>query len=153
MHGELKCDPSGAGRIVFSAGATLRCIDAPGNRSAVTLASVRPHKGRLLLRIEGVDDADAAQAYANATLFAPRDAIVLDEGEFFDEDLAGCSVRGLDGREYGSVERVEHYPASDMLIVAGRMVPMVAAIVKEIDVRNRQIVIDPPSGLLDDDSV
>jgi ribosomal 30S subunit maturation factor RimM len=36
-----------------------------------------------------------------------------------------------------------------MLVVDGRMVPMVGAIVKEVDVERRRIVIDPPEGLLE----
>jgi 16S rRNA processing protein RimM len=58
-------------------------------------------------------------------------------------------VAGVDGAHYGTVERVEHYPASDMLVVGGRMIPMVRAIVSEIDLTHRRIVVDPPLGLLD----
>jgi ribosomal 30S subunit maturation factor RimM len=36
-----------------------------------------------------------------------------------------------------------------MLVVAGHLVPMVRAIVCEIDLGRRCIVIDPPAGLLD----
>jgi 16S rRNA processing protein RimM len=82
-------------------------------------------------------------------LFAEREVVPLNEGEFFDSDLVGCEVVGIDGTRYGSVERVEHYPASDMLVVTGRMVPMVAAIVRDVDMTARRITIDPPAGLLD----
>lgn len=146
--GELKCDPSNAGRIVFSAGAELRC-DVDGVSRVVRLRSVRAHKGRLLVTLEGVGDATAAQRYAGAVLFASRERIPLGEGEFFDEDLVGCSVVSVDGVACGDVERVEHYPASDMLVVRGRLVPMVAAIVRDVDTAARRIVIDPPAGLLD----
>lgn len=113
------------------------------------IGNVRSHKGRLLLRLEGVDDANAARAYVGAEFSVARERVVLDPGEFFDDDLVGCAVRGQDGREYGAVERVEHYPASDMLIVNGQMVPMVAAIVKRIDLGERIVSIDPPAGLLE----
>jgi 16S rRNA processing protein RimM len=58
-------------------------------------------------------------------------------------------VVGVDGTSYGSVERVEHYPASDMLVVGGKMVPMVRTIVNEIELESSRIVIDPPNGLMD----
>lgn len=144
----MKCDPTSAGRIVFSPGVRLRCT-LNGRESTVTLTSVRPHKDRLLVRIEGVDDADAAKAYAGARLFAPRENVALQEGEFLDEDLVGCEVTGVDGTAYGKVERVEHYPASDMLVVRGFMVPMVRAIVREVDLAAGTIVIDPPAGLFE----
>jgi 16S rRNA processing protein RimM len=148
IAGELKCDPTNAGRIVFSAGAELRC-EVGNDSRVVRLRSVRAHKGRLLVTFEGVADAQTAQRFAGAVLYAPRERIPLGEGEFFDEDLVGCVVVGSAGEIFGDVERVEHYPASDMLVVRGRLVPMVGAIVREIDTHARRIVIDPPAGLLD----
>ncbi|MFY9720010.1 MAG: ribosome maturation factor RimM [Candidatus Cybelea sp.] len=148
IRGELKCDPTSAGRIVFSPGATLRCERA-GESSLVRLTHIRAHKGRLLIRIEGVEDAEDAQAYAGGVFYASRGDVPLNEGEYLDADLVGCMVRGLDDGEYGTVERVEHYPASDMLVVAGRLVPMVRAIVRQIDLAGRRIIIDPPAGLFD----
>jgi 16S rRNA processing protein RimM len=98
---------------------------------------------------EGVSDAETAQRFAGAVLYAPREQIPLGEGEFFDRDLVGCTVVNEGGEIYGAVERVEHYPASDMLVVSGHLVPMVAAIVRTIDLPARRIVIDPPAGLFD----
>jgi 16S rRNA processing protein RimM len=125
----------------------LRCVRGDAT-SIVTIAGVREHKNRLLIRVAGVDDADEANAYAGAVLYAPRVEIALEPGEYLDADLVGCAVFGKDGTAYGTVERVEHYPASDMLIVDGRMVPMVRAIVIEIALDRRRIVIDPPEGLM-----
>jgi 16S rRNA processing protein RimM len=102
----------------------------------------------LLIRVTGVEDANAAAGYAGALLYAPRAAISLHEGEYLDDDLVGCAVLGTDGKAYGNVDRVEHYPSSDMLVVNGQMVPMVAAIVIKIDLAARCILIDPPAGLL-----
>lgn len=148
MRGELKCDPTSAGRTLFTPGAEFRCERA-GESSTIRVTQVRPHKGRLLICVDGIADADAAAAYAGATLYAPRELVTLAPGEYLDDDLVGCTVCARDGAEYGTVERVEHYPASDMLVVGGRMVPMVGAIVAEIDLTRRRIVIDPPAGLLD----
>jgi 16S rRNA processing protein RimM len=148
VHGELKCDPTTAGRIVFLPGAVLRC-ERGDSSSSIRLTAVRPHQKRLLLRIEGVDDATAAQAYVGATLHAPRERADLAPGEYLDADLVGCRVLGSDGTPYGTVERVEHYPASDMLIVDGHYVPMVGAIVSHVDVGAKRVVVDPPEGLFD----
>jgi 16S rRNA processing protein RimM len=148
VRGELKCDPTSAGRTAIFAGANLRC-ERDVESSVVRITAVRTHGRRLLLRIEGVEDADAAGKYAGALLFAAREQIALDAGEYLDDDLVGCIVADVRGKEHGAVERVEHYPSSDMLVVGGRMIPMVAAIVKEIDLERRRISIDPPAELLD----
>jgi len=102
-----------------------------------------------LIRAEGIDDADAAQALTGSVLYAPRERLDVGAGEFLDADLVGCCVAGIDGTDYGVVEAVEHFPSSDMLVVDGTLVPMVAAIVREIDAGARRIVIDPPAGLFE----
>jgi 16S rRNA processing protein RimM len=148
LRGELKCDATSAGRGLIVPGAAFRCV-RNGEAETVRIASARPHKGRLLVSLEGSEDAGAAERYVGGTLEAQRGEIPLSEGEYLDVDLIGCAVNGLDGRSYGTVLRVEHFPASDMLVVDRGMVPMVAAIVKSVDPARRQIVIDPPAGLLD----
>lgn len=149
LAGELKCDPSKAGRAIFSVGINLRC-DANREWRDVRIAAVRAHKGRLLVRFDGVNDCDAAQSFVGATLYAERERIALDPGEFLDADLIGCAVRGIDGVQHGVVEQVEHFPASDMLVVDGHRIPMVDAIVRSVDLSNRLIIVDPPAGLFDE---
>ncbi|MBV8117454.1 MAG: 16S rRNA processing protein RimM [Candidatus Eremiobacteraeota bacterium] len=148
IRGEMKCDPTTAGRIVFSAGATLRC--QVGMVSATLhIVGVRPHQGRLLIRAEGIDDAVAAKGYTGAVLYAPREQLEVAADEYLDADLIGCRVDGVDGTAYGAVEAVEHFPSSDMLVVARTLVPMVRAYVVSIDVSGKRIVIDPPAGLFE----
>jgi 16S rRNA processing protein RimM len=146
VRGELKCDPTNAGRTLVLAGAEFRCdlSDVP-----IRLAAVRPHKGRLLVRVDGIDDADAAERFRGAMLYTSRDRVEVAPGEYLDADLVGCEVFGDDGHRYGVVDSVAHYPASDMLIVAGVMVPMVSEFIRSVDVAARRIVIAPPAGLFD----
>lgn len=150
VRGEIKCDPSNAGRTLFVAGARFGLQSADGYREIV-VTGVREHKGRLLIRIEGIESVEAAQALNGASLSVERDRIDLGSDEYLDDDLCGLEVRAVDGRNYGPVERVEHWPSSDMLVVGGRMVPMVRAIVLKIDVNGGYITVDPPLGLLDGD--
>ena len=151
IRGELKCDPTSAGRAVFSVGAELRC-EVNGTSRHVRIHTLREHKGRLLITLDGVQDATAAEAFVGATFYAERERIELEPGEYLDIDLIGCNVRSPHGLNYGEVQRVEHYPASDMLIVGGRMLPMVKAFVRSIDLNKKEIVVEVPAGLLDDDS-
>jgi len=152
LRGELKCDPSPAGRTVFSVGADVQCV-CDGRSETVRIESLREHKGRLLIRLRGAQDATGAQRYVGATLSADRSRIELASDEYLDEDLVGCTVRDAEGAVHGRVERVEHFPASDMLIVNRRMLPMVREFVRSIDVHTREIIVAVPPGLLDDDSV
>lgn len=144
----MKCDPTTSGRILFQVGAELRGERA-GTSFSLRVTAVRAHKGRLLIRAEAIEDADAARALNGAVLYAPRERLDVGTGEFLDADLVGCRVAGVDGTDYGVVAAVEHFPSSDMLVVNATLVPMVAAIVREIDLGARRVVIDPPAGLFE----
>ncbi|HET9029631.1 MAG TPA: ribosome maturation factor RimM [Candidatus Aquilonibacter sp.] len=151
IRGELKCDPTSSGRSLFVEGAALTC-QRGGNREIVHLESVREHKGRLLIALEEAQDATAAERFIGATFYASRDELDVAQGEYLDVDLVGCEVVSIEGARYGTVTRVEHYPASDMLIVGKYMLPMVAAFIKDIDVAAKTITVEVPPGLLDDNA-
>ncbi len=119
------------------------------NASALRITQVREHKGRLLLTFEGLDDAIAAGRFVGSTLFAPRADIRLDAGEYLDRDLVGCAVIDSVGKRLGTVERVDHYPANDMLVVDGALLPMVGAFIELVDIAGKMVrVADLPAGLL-----
>ena len=148
VHGELKCDPTTAARSLFVVNAEFG-FKSRTHEGKLRIESVREHQRRLLVRFHGITNRNEAQTLVGATLFARKEQLKLEAGEFLDADLIGCNVTGIDGRHWGAVERVEHYPASDILVVNGRMLPMVGAIVRSIDVTSRKIVVDPPAGLLE----
>ena len=151
IRGELKCDPTSSGRALFFEGAALTC-DVRGTRTTVHLEHVREHKGRLLITLAEAHDATSAEGYVGATFFASRDDLDVADDEYLDVDLTGCRVVSVDGRAYGTVGRVDHYPASDMLIVGSYMLPMVGAFIRSIDIASKTITVDVPPGLLDDDA-
>jgi 16S rRNA processing protein RimM len=152
IRGVLKCDPTSSGRALFFEGAELQC-DVEGRRVTVHLESVREHKGRLLIALDEAPDATSAEKYVGATFYASRNELDVSEGEYLDFDLIGCDVIGEAGKPYGKVIRVEHYPASDMLIVGKHMLPMVGAFIKNIDIAQKTIIVDVPPGLLDDEAL
>lgn len=150
VRGELKCDPTPVGRDLLAAGE--RFVAVHGNTvRAVTIASIRPHKGRVLVRFEQIADANAAAALVGWELRAERSRVRLAPGEYLSDDLIGCTVYDAAGTALGDVRAVEHYPASDMLVVRGGMIPLVRAFVREIDITARRIVVEIPDGLLERD--
>ena len=156
LRGELKIAASRVGEDALAPGLSVRATLADGSSRALRVRAMRLHKGRPLLAFEGVEDANAAEALVGATLAVDRSAVSLDEGEYFDEDLAGCVLLDSVGVELAQVLAVEHYPAQDVLIVEPRgargkraMVPLVRAFVKNVDVRMKRITVEVPAGLLD----
>jgi 16S rRNA processing protein RimM len=152
IRGELKCDPTSAGRMLFSERAHLRVGLKSGASEDVQLASVREHKGRLLIRLRGVESANDAERYVGATFYAGRDRIELESGEYLDVDLVGCMLYDPQEKMLGMVSAVQHYPSSDMLVVNGNLVPMIHEFIKSIDVTAKRIAVELPPGLLDDEN-
>jgi 16S rRNA processing protein RimM len=141
--------------------------DSPGQRFApgarfgtgagrtLTVDSVRPHAGALLVRFAGVPDRSAAQALLGTVLTIEiSDLPELDDpDEYYDHQLEGLAAVGTDGAALGTVREVVHAPAHDLLVLeTGQgdvLVPFVRAIVPEVDLAAGRLVLDPPAGLLD----
>jgi 16S rRNA processing protein RimM len=99
---------------------------------------------RPILRLRGVDDRAGAEALREADLFVERAAAPpLPEGEYWPEDLEGCSVVTPDGRKLGVVAAMRALPSCEVLEVGDLLVPMVGDAVVSIDVDARRIVVDP----------
>jgi 16S rRNA processing protein RimM len=124
--------------------------------STLTIESVRPHLGKLIIAFDGVHDRNLADELRGVLLCVKRADIepITDPDEFSDHDLVGLIAVSTDGVELGKVRRIEHAPASDLLVLRlpdGRdaLVPFVKAIVPEVDVAAGRVVLTPPGGLFD----
>lgn len=154
VRGEVSVDVSTDDPGVrFAPGSSL-ATDRPG-LGPLTVESVRPHSGRLLVRFAGVGDRTAAEALRGALLVVDASDIPpsADPDEFHDQQLIGLRAVTADGAEIGEVVDVEH-PGQDLLIIrrgdgGDALVPFVRALVPEVDVPGGRIVIDPPPGLLE----
>ncbi|MEJ5927363.1 ribosome maturation factor RimM [Corynebacterium sp. H128] len=116
----------------------------------LTIASIREHQGRLLIKFEEIPDRTAADSLRGTKFFA--DPIYDEDDGFYDHELEGLHVI-LDGKQIGTVTGISHGPAQSLLEVeiAGRevLIPFVAEIVPEVDLEAGTATITPPEGLLD----
>jgi 16S rRNA processing protein RimM len=151
LRGELKLDASRIGDDAIRPGLTVALRLPDGTLRDVTIAAVRRQKDRPLIRIAGIDDADAAQALVGAQLTIAREDAPLSTGEYFDEDLVGCRLLDEAGIERGVVVDVLHYPNQDLLVIgaARALLPLVAAFIGSVDVARKEIRVTVPAGLLD----
>jgi 16S rRNA processing protein RimM len=111
-------------------------------------------KGRVVLKLAGYDSIEAAEALRNYEVCVPEsEAVELDEGEFFDWELAECEVETLDGTRIGRVTEVMRTGGTEILVVKGEdkeyLVPFSETICVEVDIEKKVIKVDPPEGLLD----
>ncbi len=116
----------------------------------MAIDSVRPTSGALLVKLDGIDDRDAAQAMAGAEIEIGRDQVVLAEGEYLLADLPGCAVVDTAGNSLGAIAKVWHGP-QDLLVIHDatheRLLPLVPQFVIEVDMAARRVVVDPPEDL------
>jgi 16S rRNA processing protein RimM len=156
IRGELAVDVrTDSPQERFALGAVVAARLRDGSSRPLTLSAVREHGERLLVRFDEVPDRDAAEILRGALLLADTDSLppTDDPDEFYDHELEGLTAVLLDGTEVGIVREVLHSAAGELLAIdraAGELlVPFVQAIVPEVDIAGRRVVLDPPEGLLD----
>lgn len=156
LKGALKLElytDNPARRFVPGAEFTLQVPEAsPWHGKTITVREYRVMNGNHVVFLEGVEDRTAAEGLVRAILWIDEDDEVEDDA-WYDHQLTGLDVV-RDDVVIGSVVRIEHLPAQDLLIVthAGRevMVPFVQAIVPTVDLAARRVVVTPPAGLFEE---
>ena len=159
LRGEVTVDVrTDEPELRFADGVTLRAEPPAGSASrltAVTVAGTRWHQGVLLARFEEVGDRNAAEAARGIVLHAtlPADASPEHPDEFYDHQLIGLEAVDLDGAPLGTVNRVVHGGAQDLLQIRtpdrrDALVPFVAALVPEVDVAGGRVVVADRPGLV-----
>ena len=111
-------------------------------------------KGRIVLKFAGVDTPEAAEELRGADICIPESAAVeLEEDEFFEWQLIGCSVETVGGQPLGVVSELMRTGGTDLLTVDSSdrqyLIPFAGSICVEIDLPGKLIKVDPPEGLLD----
>lgn len=130
---------------------TPRSVQLKGGRQL-------PGKEMYVVRLEGIDSRDAAEALVGEQLLVPAsDRPKLARGEFHLLDLVGLEVRLEEGGTVvGQVRNLIH-AGNDLLEVelsaerGGRtiLIPFVKAIVPTVQLKDGWIGITPPPGLLE----
>ncbi|HYB81317.1 MAG TPA: ribosome maturation factor RimM [Mycobacterium sp.] len=140
----------------FASGNTLRAKQSRGGgERSYVVESAREHSGRLLVRLAGVGDRDAADALRGTLFVVDSDELPpIDEPDtYYDHQLEGLQVRTTTGQDVGVVAEVLHTAAGELLAVrrdSGEvLVPFVSAIVTSVSLDDHLVEIDPPEGLLD----
>jgi len=116
----------------------------------VRVTSSWPHKGRHVLKLEGVDSIEDAERIRGAEIgIAESDLEALPEGSFYHHQLKGLHVMDGGGEEVGVVEDVlETGAGAPVLVVQGRegetLLPFAEGFVKTVDLAEARIVVERP---------
>jgi 16S rRNA processing protein RimM len=125
-----------------------------GHRQLMALEDSWEYKGRIVVKFAGIDDIGLAEAFVGFWIKIPADqAMPLPEGTYYDHDLVGCFVQDTRGNRIGIVSEVLHLGGNSCLVVKNPgqeiLIPAVESICVRISTREKQILVDPPEGLMD----
>ncbi len=120
----------------------------------LVVTSARVQNGRPVVGFAGVDDVDAAAPLVGCELRIHEHALrTLEDGRYYEHQLAGCRVETVTGEYVGTVVRVDGGIGASRLVVDGEkgevLIPFVTDICPDIDMVARRIRIDPPAGLIE----
>jgi len=128
--------------------------ESPWFGKTVTVSELKWFNSSPVLFLKDVSDRTQAESLIKAILLVeqPLDVSPAEPDAWYDHQLAGLKVI-RDGAEIGTLIRVEHMPAQDLLVIkteeAEVLLPFVKAFVPRVDVSAGVIEITPPGGLFE----
>ena len=136
------------GEVVVTLSSNVTERVAPGSEliaddRRLVVAASRPHQGKWLVRFEGMERREDAEALGRPVLFGePLD----DPDALWVHEMLGAPVVDASGIERGTVAEVHDNPAADLLLLSsGAIVPL--NFVERFD--DGVIHVDVPDGLFE----
>jgi 16S rRNA processing protein RimM len=154
LHGALRVRTDNPDSTTLGALERLFVETATGRREFNVLSVSALGGGHQRVVLEGIDDADAAQALrGGAVMVTAADLPPLKDGEFYYFQIAGAEVILTDGRRLGTIEDIMPTGGHDVWVVRDGqrevLVPVIADVVKAMDLEARRVTIEAVPGLLD----
>ena len=131
----------------------LHLRDDAGHVTTARGESVRPHKDRWLIKLEGIDSIEQADTLRGVDLCLPRRELPdLPDGWYYEADLEGCRVIDRRLGELGTVEALIVDCAQPQILVrlvggSAAPIPWVRAFIREVDLEGRLIGVQLPPGI------
>jgi len=153
VHGELKVHLL---TDIPNRFAELETVFVGANHTSYSIQSVRPYKGEMIvLKLIGIDDANAAEPLRNQELSIPLSELAkLPTDSYYQHDILGLHVLTLDGQELGQIVEIIVTGSNDVYSIkkpegSQVLIPAIKDVIKQIDLIRRTMHIDPLPGLLD----
>jgi 16S rRNA processing protein RimM len=113
---------------------------------SIELKSGKLHNDVLVVKLEGINDRDAAFACKGLQVAVPRDLLPeLDDSEYYWSDLIGLAVKNQQGVEFGQIVDVFETGANDVIVVKGeieRLIPFAEQTIIEVDIKQQTMLVD-----------
>jgi 16S rRNA processing protein RimM len=130
-------------------------LDKKGEQK-LTIIGVKYQKNMLILKFEGYNHINDVERLKNRELYINRETqgAVLEDQEFYVEDLIGLDVVTEDSTNYGVIRDVIHNKSQDLLEIKNGdktwFLPFVDAFIVELDFDNNKVVVELIEGIIDE---
>lgn len=116
-------------------------------RREARVTEARTGNGRVIVKLEGLDDRDAAREWVGAEIAVERRQLPpCGPGEYYWSDLEGLEVRTPAGEVLGKVDHLLATGGNDVLVITGeteRLIPFVLeSVIHSVDLDGGVIVAD-----------
>ena len=129
-------------------------VKTKNQENELEIEEVKYQKNMVLIKFKGIETPEDANKLRNAYVLIDRkDAIPLEEGEFFIADLLGLPVFLDTGEKLGVLEDIYNTGSSDIYVVKNELgkqylLPYIDEVIKKIDLENSQIMVHLIEGLI-----
>lgn len=114
------------------------------------ITSYRYHKIFDMITMNGYNDINQVLKYKGEYVFVNKEDVLLDEGQYLDEDIIGLNVF-VDGRLLGKVKKIEKHSVNEILVIKNDeknyLVPYNFDIILSIDLEKREMNVKNIAGL------
>lgn len=133
--------------------ASLRTVFLGDDAKPFSVERARLHGNAALLKLNGVDSAQAAEKLRNQLVqVAIEDAVRLPKGQHYLYQLIGLRVRTLEGEMLGEIVEILDTGANDVYVVHDGsreiLIPAIEDVVKEINLERGDVIVQMIEGLI-----
>lgn len=130
-------------------------LDKDGT-DCLKIKTSRVHGNVCLVKADGIDTIEQAEAYRGRVLYIDRNDMKLEKGQYLIDDIIGCSVVDAETQTvYGTVSDVSQTGANDVWHITkdGKeyLMPNIPQFVKNVDIDSAVISVTPIKGVFDDE--
>ncbi|KGX93189.1 16S rRNA-processing protein RimM [Pontibacillus halophilus JSM 076056 = DSM 19796] len=140
----------------FEPGNVVYFISPDGGKpQTLTIRTHRTHKNFQLVSFEDYPSLNDVEPMKGGELaISEEQQGELSEGEFYYHEIIGCEVHTTSGEHIGQIKEILSPGANDVWVIKRKgkkdaLIPYIEQVVKQINVDEKKVTIEPMEGLLD----
>ena len=129
-------------------------LDTGREKKSLEVQGVKFFKQFVILKFKGIDNINDIERYKRCPLLVERkDAVELEEDEYFIADMIGIEVVTEDDKPFGTLKDVMETGANDVYVIdtdehGEVLVPAIRECILDVDIENQKMKIHLMDGLI-----